>query len=110
MIVFIGIILIVVGFIFKIFAPRKINHIYGYRTTSSMKNQDTWDEAQKYSATSFIVLGFIYLALGFVFSYLFENISSVYECIIILIGIVIMIVLDEMHLKKVFNKDGSRKS
>lgn len=106
----VGIICIGAGFLLKIFPPRKINCIYGYRTPSSTKNQDTWNEAQKYSANSFIVLSFIYLALGFVLSHLFENISIIYENIIILLGVIIMIILDEVHLKKVFNKDGSRKS
>ncbi|GAA0071176.1 SdpC immunity protein SpdL [Clostridium sardiniense] len=106
----IGIVCIIIGFIFKAFPPQKINGIYGYRTPSSMKNQDTWNESQKYSANALIILGFIYLALGFLLSHLFEDISIVYENIIILIGVIIMILLDEVHLKKVFNKDGSRKS
>lgn len=29
--------------------PKTINCLYGYRTTMSMKNQDTWDFAQKKS-------------------------------------------------------------
>jgi len=109
MIEFVGIICIVIGFIFKVFPPRKINSIYGYRTSLSMKNQDTWNEAQKYSANTFIILGFIYVALGFVLSHLIGNISIGYESIVILIGFTIMIVLDEVHLKKVFSKDGGRK-
>ena len=28
--------------------PREINSIYGYRTSRSMKNQDTWDFAHEY--------------------------------------------------------------
>lgn len=109
MIGLVGIICIVLGFIFKAFPPRKINHIYGYRTILSMKNQEIWNEAQKYSANTFIIFGFIYVALELVLSYLIKNISIGYENIIILIGVVIMIILDEVHLKKVFNKDGSRK-
>jgi len=109
MIGFIGIICIVAGFIFKVFPPRKINSIYGYRTTLSMKNQDTWNEAQKYSANTFIILGFIYVALGFVSSHLIGNIRMGHESIIISIGLIIMIVLDEVHLKKVFSKGGNRK-
>lgn len=109
MIGLVGIICIVVGFIFKAFPPRKMNSIYGYRTSSSMKNQDTWNVAQKYSANTFIIFGFIFVALEFVLSYLIENIGIGYENMIILIGLVIMIILDEVHLTKVFNKDGSRK-
>ena len=109
MIGLVGIICIVAGFIFKAFPPRKTNFIYGYRTLLSMKNQDTWNEAQKYSANSFLILGFIYVALEFVLNYLIKNISMGYQNIIVLIGFVIMIVVDEVHLRKIFNKDGSRK-
>ncbi|GAA0086406.1 SdpC immunity protein SpdL [Clostridium sp. CTA-7] len=109
MIGLVGIICIVAGFILKAFPPRKMNSIYGYRTPLSMKNQDTWNEAQKYSGNTFLILGLIYVALEFILNYLIKNISIGYQNIIVLIGVVIMIVLDEVHLRKVFNKDGSRK-
>jgi len=105
----VGIIFLVIGLIFKAFPPKKINFIYGYRTNFSMKNQDIWKEAQKYSANSFIVLGFIYVVLGFVFSQFLNNISEGYQIIIFLTGAVIMLIVDEVHLRKVFNKDGSKK-
>lgn len=105
----VGIVCVVIGFIFKIFPPKKINYIYGYRTALSVKNKDTWNEAQKYSANSFLILGFIYMALQFILSRLIENISVGYENTIIITGIVIMIIINEVHLKKLFNKDGSRK-
>ena len=72
-----------------------------------MKNQDTWNEANKYSANTLIILGFIFVPLQFVLSQL--NISYGYEIIIILICFVIIIIINEVHLKKVFNNDGSRK-
>ena len=109
MIGLVGIICLVLGFIFKVLPPRKINCIYGYRTNLSMKNQDVWNEAQKYSANTLIILSVIYIALEFIFSYLIGNIGIGYENILILIGFVIMIFLDEVHLTKVFKKDGSRK-
>lgn len=109
MIGLVGIICIIADFIFKTFLPRKTNSIYGYRTPLSMKNQDTWNEAQKYSANTFLILGFIYVALEFILNYLIKDISIGYKNIIVLMGFVIMIVVDEVHLRKVFNKDGSRK-
>ena len=105
----IGLMFIVIGFIFKMFPPRKINYIYGYRTNLSMKNQDIWNEAQKYSANSFIVLGFIYVTLGFILSLTIRNIGDSYNGMILIIGIIIMIIFDEGHLRKIFNNDGSRR-
>lgn len=32
------------------YPPKKINHFYGYRTSSSMKSQERWEFAQMYSA------------------------------------------------------------
>jgi len=105
----IGLIFIVIGFIFKMFPPRKINYIYGYRTNLSMKNQDIWNEAQKYSANSFIVLGFIYVSLRFILSLTIGNIGDGYNGMLLTIGIIIMIIFDEGHLRKLFNNDGSRR-
>lgn len=52
------------GYITKRFPPKKINHLYGYRTKTSMRNQEIWDFAQKYSANEMIKLGAIMLALA----------------------------------------------
>lgn len=35
------------------FPPKKINGVYGYRTSSSMKSQQNWDYAQKIFPTYF---------------------------------------------------------
>lgn len=37
------------GCYFKKNAPKEINHAFGYRTKSSMKNRDTWEFAHYYS-------------------------------------------------------------
>ena len=52
-----GLIFMLAGFIMLKFPPKKINSLYGYRTNSSMKNQERWDFSQKYSATEMIKLG-----------------------------------------------------
>lgn len=51
-----GLIFMLAGFIMLKFPPKKINSLYGYRTSSSMKNQERWDFSQKYSATEMIKL------------------------------------------------------
>lgn len=40
----------------KLFPPKNINSLYGYRTANSMKNKVNWDFAQKYSTNLFLVL------------------------------------------------------
>lgn len=40
------------------YPPKSINQLYGYRTKASMKNQDSWDFAQKRSAQDLKLFGF----------------------------------------------------
>jgi len=103
----IGLVTFLTGFLLRGLSTKKANYLLGYRTKLAMKNQDTWNEAHKYSANTFIVLGFVFVPLQFVLSEL--NISYGYDKIVLLVCFVIMIILNKVHLKKVFNNDGSRK-
>lgn len=107
----VGITFSTTGFILKKFPPESINGAYGYRTPMSMKNKDTWDEAQKYGGHSMIILGIISCIIA-AYAYLVPNsiINNMsIQLLFLLIGSVGMIVIDEVHLRKLFNKDGSRK-
>ena len=64
-----GILLITVGYLFKAFPPKKINHVYGYRTSASRNSQRAWDHAQLFSAKSLIRWGTI-LSLSSVMGYI----------------------------------------
>lgn len=50
------IITLVIILITKLFPPKKINSLYGYRTANSMKNQLNWNFAQKYSSNLLLIL------------------------------------------------------
>lgn len=54
-----GLIFMLAGFVMLKFPPKKINSLYGYRTSSSMKNQERWNFSQKYSALEMIKLAVI---------------------------------------------------
>lgn len=110
MLLSIGIICAMIGLVFKAFPPRKINFLYGYRTKSAMKNQDTWNMAQNYSASALIMLGFAYIIIGFILNKLVNNLKESHQSAVFLIGIAILIIFVESKLKKIFAKDGSRKS
>ena len=56
-----------------------------------------------------IILGLIYVALGFKLSELIGDVSISYQLNLCLIGVVIIIIFDEGHLRRIFNKDGSRR-
>ena len=52
-----GLIFLLAGFIQQRFPPKKINHLYGYHTSNSMKSQESWDFAQEYSAKKMMKMG-----------------------------------------------------
>ncbi|RYJ44405.1 SdpI family protein [Flavobacterium beibuense] len=65
-----GIIFIIVGGIMIFFPPKKINHLYGYRTSSSMSSQERWDFAQRHSALLLIKGGAFMTVMGIAISLL----------------------------------------
>lgn len=62
----VGIVFFIVGMIMKIWPPKKINALYGYRTGSSMKSQERWDFAQWYSARLMIKSGAALTVIGLI--------------------------------------------
>lgn len=52
-----GIIFVMAGLVLFKFPPKEINSLYGYRTKNSMKDQDSWDFAQRYSSTELMKFG-----------------------------------------------------
>ena len=47
-------------------APKNINTVFGYRTSMSMKNKDTWIFAHKYCGKIWFISGLIMLPLSVV--------------------------------------------
>ncbi len=79
LLILIGGIYTIVGFTTYIFPPRKINYLYGYRTSSSMKSLERWKFAQAYSTRLMIFLGLILVvisALGLLIT--FTNVIDFY--------------------------------
>lgn len=70
------------------FPPKKINSLYGYRSVSSMKSQETWDFAQKISAKELIKLGFLLSVVSFV-----AIVTNFNNSVNLIIGLFLMILL-----------------
>ncbi len=105
----VGFVLLVVGLVFRARPPKKINDLIGYRTSRSQKNQDTWDEANRYSALMMIRVSLAAIAAGFVCA-LFLGVPGVFISEGAALSLVFyMIYLTEKHLKTVFDQDGNRK-
>lgn len=56
-------VMIICGIWLMKFPPRKINRFNGYRTRLSMKSQENWDFAQKYSGKIYLIMGLSELAI-----------------------------------------------
>ncbi len=98
-------------------APREINSTFGYRTTMSMKNQDTWQFAHRYCGRLWYWLGLVMLPLTAVPMLLVfdEGIGTVgwvgaAVCFAQVVPMVGAIVPTEMALRRTFDKNGRRKT
>lgn len=60
----VGLISILAGWILMKYPPKEINSLYGYRTKSSMKNQERWNFAQQYSGKEMMRCGGILSLFG----------------------------------------------
>ncbi len=96
--------------------PKNINMTFGYRTTRSMKNKDTWDFAHRCIGTLWLRFGAV-LLIASVILMLFSLRMAVEDiaryCVILvfaqLIPMLIPIFIVEHKLKQTFDKDGKRK-
>lgn len=108
----VGIIFIIAGWIQKTWPPKNINGLYGYRMPSSKQNQQTWDEANRYSARYMIKAGIIILIVGIIATILLNvipmsmRIKSVIWFLLMLASAmgsaISIIVATERHMKKTF--------
>ncbi|MDL5045533.1 SdpI family protein [Oscillatoria amoena NRMC-F 0135] len=95
-----GPLIVIIAFLFKRFPPRRINHLYGYRTPRSMRNQEAWDCANTYSSNAIFIVALLTCVVQ-VISYAlldYKN-SMLVSCGFLVLGLVAVIPLTESHLK-----------
>lgn len=97
-------------------APKEINPVFGYRTTMSMKNKDTWEFAHRYCGQIWYVCGLILLPLSivpmlFVIGQSDDTIGTLGAviCLVQIIPLVGAVLPTEKALKKNFDKDGNKR-
>ncbi len=108
----IGLIFILAGLIQKRYPPKEINSLYGYRTARSMKDQQNWDEGNKYSTQLIIKCGVVLFVTGFIITvgmallHITPELRTLIKVIIMLVGavgtVVVLFTLTERHLKRTF--------
>jgi uncharacterized membrane protein len=100
--------LFIVGFVFAVaalislkFPPKIINSIYGYRTSRSMKNQENWDFAQRFSSQLMLKQGLIMLLLAFILAVLPIpiEVATLISLLLLLTSVINLFVQTEKRLK-----------
>ena len=106
----VSIIYFLISIFFIKFPPINKNWIVGYRTPLSIKNQDTWDVAQKLCGYGMLVTGIINLLFGIwaIVSPAPGNTENM-QALFLVVSVLVLFIISEIYLRKIFNKDGSRK-
>jgi len=95
--------------------PKKINSFFGYRTSRSMKNQQTWDCAHRYLgklwkllAPVLVVLAVVPMAM--VYGKTNDEISTagLIVCFVQLALLLCSLPITERYLKRTFDERGKR--
>ena len=112
----IPIMMIVFGRIMWKHTPKDINYIFGYRTTRSMKNDDTWRFAHEYCGRLWWRIGLLMLIPTVLVHIPFYNSNEdtigILATIVMTVQLIVLIASifpTEIALKKTFNDDGTRK-
>ena len=97
----VGLAFSIAAFITMKFPPKKINSIYGYRTARSMKSQENWDKAQRYSSRLMLKQGIVMLAIGGMLITLpiSDEVSALISVSLFIISVIVLFVQTEKKLK-----------
>lgn len=110
--------MILFGWVMKKHTPKKINYIFGYRTTMSMKNENTWKFAHEHCGSLWFKWGLILAAISAVvtvFMLIFRNDRELNEkiglfsCLYQIAALLISNIPTEIALRRRFDKDGNLK-
>ena len=101
-----GLIFYVAGYIQFKYPPKKINFLYGYRATTSIRSQEIWAFSQTLSAKKIQQLG-IYLFFGGILAYLIniDQFFAMWIGISLVTGSPVLLIFQvEKELKRRFPK------
>lgn len=101
----VGAVFILAGAITLKYPPKKINGLYGYRTNASMKNQQRWDFAQRFSSKLMLKAGlFLLLSCTLSFVVHFSETTEVFLSLsIVLLACIYIFLRTEKALESNFN-------
>ena len=95
-------------------APKEINYVFGYRTSRSMKNRDTWEFAHRYCGKIWLICGLalIPIVAGIMLCFIGADTKTVgyvgaSMLVFPLLLIILSVILTERALKNTFDKSGN---
>ena len=91
--------------------PGPVNSIFGYRTSLSCRNEDTWYCANVYAGRLLMVFTVMFMLVLVATEMMYKNIFIIASLISIFLVFTAAIVflMTESHLKKTFFRDGKRR-
>ena len=95
------------AWLLKKFPPKKINHLYGYRTKRSMKSQLAWESANKYSSLVFFNVCLYSFLIPVVFYFLYPQLNVLITIVINTLLLLYVLYATEKHLKTRFDTQGN---
>lgn len=105
--------MLAVGVIFSFFPPKHINDWYGYRTSRSRRDQESWDFAHRYCGHLCLKNSFILLLLSLGLVVIFSHLSDAVLAMLTLVQIIpffVVIAKTEKALKATFGDGDSNLS
>ena len=104
------------GIYFRRSAPGKINPVFGYRTSRSMKNQETWNYAHQYIGRQWFVIGWILVAVTSVLMIPImgedaDTVGLIGGCIEVaqILPMIGSVMATERELKRMFDDEGKKR-
>ncbi|WP_160676786.1 SdpI family protein [Clostridium sp. C8-1-8] len=113
LVLIIPVLMLCIGFRWRSNPPKDISMIYGYRTTMSMKNKETWDFAHRCFGKACLYINVPLIIVSLILLVLFINSSidklGLTVTLIVLIqtaAIILALIHTEVKLKSRFDKSG----
>jgi uncharacterized membrane protein len=99
--------MLLLGWLLKKFPPKKINHLYGYRTQRSMKNQSTWEAANTYSTLVFFKVSLYSFLIPVALYFLYPKLNVLITIITNTLLLLYVLYATEKDLKTRFDTQGN---
>ena len=99
--------MLLLGWLLKKYPPKKINHLYGYRTQRSMKNQATWEAANTYSSLVFFKVSLYSFFIPVALYFLYPQQNVLFTIITNTLLLLYVLYATENHLKASFDTQGN---